>query len=208
MPLTAQSLLADLDAALPQTSAFWRSTALRQIVALFLASAPLYDREQISLFDEVICRLIKNLDRTQLAQLSNTLAPVDNAPPKILSILAHHLDIAVSGPVLERAKALPDTELVEIAETDRLDPSVLLKIASRGELSEMVSDALLKRGNRIVREKIVANPNAHISEMGFARLISNIAGDKELAAAVAARQEVPPELRPFLDATLNPDANQ
>jgi uncharacterized protein (DUF2336 family) len=208
MPLTAQSLLDDLDAALPQTSAFWRSTALRQITALFLTGASQYDQEQLALFDEVMCRLIKNLDRTQLAQLSNALAGAEQAPPKILSILARHLDITISGPVLERSKAVPDTELVDIAETDRLDPTVLIKIASRGELSETVSDTLLKRGNRIVREKIVANPKARISELGFARLISNIAGDKELAAAVAARQEVPPELRPFLDATLNPDAEQ
>jgi uncharacterized protein (DUF2336 family) len=203
MPLTAQTLLADLDAALPQTSAFWRSTALRQIVALFLSGAALYGREQIALFDEVICRLIKNADRTQLAELSSTLAGVDRPPPKILSILARHADIAISGPVLERAKALPDTELADIAEADRLDPNVLLKIASRGALSETVTDALLKRGNRIVRQKIVVNPNARISELGFARLISSIAGDKELAAAVAARKEVPPELRPFLEATLS-----
>jgi uncharacterized protein (DUF2336 family) len=204
MPLTAQSLLADLDAALPQASAFWRSTALRQIVALFVSAAGLYSREQVALFDEVICRLIKNLDRVQLAELSNKLADADAAPPKILKILARHADIAVSGPVLERAKDLPDTELAAIADIDRLDPTVLLKIASRRELSETVTDALLKRGNRAVREKIVANPNAHISELGFARLVSAIGGDKELAAAVAARQEVPPELRPFLDATLNP----
>jgi uncharacterized protein (DUF2336 family) len=207
MPLTAQSLLADLDAALPQMSAFWRSTALRQITALYLSGAALYTREQIALFDEVMCRLIKNVDRTQLAQLSNALAGVDKAPLKILTILARHIDIAICGPVLERAKALPDAELAEIAETDRLDPSALLKIASRRELNETVTDALLKRGNRFVREKIIANPQARISELGFARLISTINGDKELAAAVAARQEVPPELRPFLDATLNPPSD-
>lgn len=204
MPLTAQSLLDDLDAALPQMSTYWRTTALRQILALFLSGAELYNREQISLFDEVMCRLIKSLDRTQFAALSNALAGIDNAPPKILAILARHVDLAVSGPVLERAKSLPDTELAEIAVADRLDQGVLVKIASRIDLSETVTDALLKRGNRSVREKIIANPNARISEMGFARLVSVINGDQDLAAAIAARQEVPPELLPFLDAVLNP----
>jgi uncharacterized protein (DUF2336 family) len=203
MSLTAQSLLADLDAALPQATAFWRGTALRQITALFVSGAGLYNREQIALFDEVMRRLIKGVDRLQLAELSKALAGAETVPPKILKILARHIDIAVCGPVLERAKALPDDELAAIAETDRLDATVLLKIASRRELSETVTDAVLKRGNRVVREKIIANPNARISEMGFARLVSTLNGDKELAAAVAARQEVPPELRPFLDATLN-----
>lgn len=203
MPLTAQSLLADLDAALPQTTGLWRTRVLRQIVDLFLSGAARYNRKQVALFGEVICRLIKNLDPAQLAELSNRLAGVDTAPPKILAILAHHANIAVCGPVLEKSKAVPDAELVAIAEMDRLDPGVLFKIVSRGELSEAVTDALLKQGNPAILNKILDNPQARISELGFARLVSAINGDKALAAAVAARREMPAELRPFLDAALN-----
>jgi hypothetical protein len=39
--------------------------------------------------------------------------------------------------------------------------------------------------------------------MGFARLINGLKGDKDLAAAIAARQDVPPELRMWLDAALS-----
>lgn len=203
MALTAQSLLDDLDAALPQATHTWRSTALRQIVELFLSGAESYSGEQIALFDAVIGRLVKNLDRQRLAELSNALAGVDNAPPKILASLARHPDIAICGPVLERGKPLRDSDLVAIAETDRLDQSVLLKIASRSELSDVVTDALFKRGNAAVRQKILDNPRARISEMGFARLVSALNGDKALAAAIAAREGLPAELKPFLDAALS-----
>ena len=204
MALTAQSVLADLDAALPKATDSWRGAALRQIVKLFLAGAESFSGEQVALFDEVMCRLAKKkLDRTQLAELSGKLAGLGNAPPKMLSSLARHSDIAVSGPVLEKATALPDAEVAEIAEKDRGNQNVLAKIALRSELSEAITDVLLKHGNAAVRRKILDNPRAQVSEMGFALLVSGINGDKSFAAAIMARNELPAELRPFVEATLS-----
>jgi uncharacterized protein (DUF2336 family) len=204
MALTAQSLLADLDAALPQASDTWRGAALRQMVKLFLAGAESYSGEQVAVFDEVMCRLIKKkLDRTQLTELSNKLAGIGNAPPRMLASLARNSDIAVSGPVLEQAKALPDAEFAEIADKDRGNQNVLAKIAARSELSEPVTDILLKHGNAAVRRKILDNPQAQVSEMGFALLVSGINGDKSFAAAIMARKELPDELRPFVEAALS-----
>ncbi len=203
MALTAQSVLSDLDATLPQATEAWRSTALRQIMELFVSGADSYSGEQIALFDEVMGRLIKKMDRARLVELSGALAGAGIAPAKVLGSLARHADPAIYGPVLERAKALPDTDLIEIADKDRADPSVLAKIAARSELSEPVTDILLKRGNAAMRRKIIENPKARVSEMGFARVVSGINGDKALAAAIAARPEMPAELRPFVDAALS-----
>lgn len=50
---------------------------------------------------------------------------------------------------------------------------------------------------------IIDNQNARVSEAGFARVIMNLNGDKELAAAINARTDVPGELRVWLAATLN-----
>jgi len=204
MSLTAESLLSDLDATLPQATDSWRNAALRQIVQLFLSGAEAYSEEQVALFDEVMGRLIKKkMDRAHLAELSDVLAGVGNAPAKVLATLARHADPAIYGPVLERATALSDTDLVEIADKDRIDQSVLAKIAARGELSEPVTEVLLKRGNGALRRKIMENQKARVSEMGFARVVSAINGDKALAAAIAARPEMPDELRPFVDAALS-----
>lgn len=204
MALTAQSVLADLDAALPQATDSWRGAALRQIVKLFLAGAQAYSGEQVAVFDEVMCRLSKKkLDRAQLTELSATLAGIGNAPPKMLGTLARNSDIAVSGPVLEQATALSDAEFAEIADKDRGNAGVLAKIAARRELSEAVTDVLLKHGNAAVRRKILDNPQARVSEMGFALLVSGINGDKSFAAAIMARQEMPAELRPFVEAALS-----
>jgi uncharacterized protein (DUF2336 family) len=112
MSLTPQALLAELDAALPQASESWRGAVLRQIADLFVNGAELYSDQQVALFDAVMGRLIMGVDRAALAELSSRLAGVANAPVNVVGSLARHLDIAVCGPVLERAEAVPDKDRV------------------------------------------------------------------------------------------------
>ena len=202
MSLTPQALLAELDATLPQASELWRGAVLRQITDLFLNSAELYSDQQVALFDAVMGRLIMGVDRAALAELSNRLA-VANAPVNVVGSLARHLDIAVCGPVLEQAEAVPDKDLAEAAGRDRVDPSILTRIAARPRLSETVTDILLKRGSQAIQRTIIDNPNARISESGFARVIMGLDGNKSLAEAIAARNDVPTELRLWLVETLS-----
>jgi uncharacterized protein (DUF2336 family) len=204
MTPAAQSLLAQLDSTLAEAPTTWRSAALRQIVELFVAGAESFSDDHVDVFDEVLSLLIKkSVDRTQLAEISNRLAPVDNAPAKVVDTLARHSDVAVHGPVLAQAKALADEVIVDLIDRDRVDPKLLARIAGRAELSTAVTDVLLKRGNAAIQRKIIDNPNAHISEAGFARVVSSVNGNKQLAAPIAARKDLPEELRIWLDKTLN-----
>jgi len=202
MSLTAPALYAELDGALARASAAWRVAALRQIANLFVSSAALYNADQVAVFDDVMCRLIPNMDRVVLAELANRLVLIDNAPVKLLGLLARHPDAAVSGPVLEHAKSLPDEDLVAVADRDGFDRTLLRKIAARARLGKAVTDVLLKRGDAAMHRRLVANPDAAISETGYARLIMSVNGDKEFAVAIAAREDVPEELRPWLKETL------
>ncbi|MGC1353209.1 MAG: DUF2336 domain-containing protein [Xanthobacteraceae bacterium] len=198
MSLTPQTLLAKLDTALPQAAESWRSMVLRKITDLFLSGAEVYNDQHVALFDAVMSRLLPGLDRDDLAELGNRLAGIANAPLNVLASLARHLDILVCGPVLEQAKALPDKVLAEAADRDRVDPNILAKIAARPQLGETVTDVLLKRGGLLLQRKIIDNPDARISEGGFARVIMGLDGDKDLAQAVAARNDLPAELRLWL----------
>jgi uncharacterized protein (DUF2336 family) len=202
MPLTAQSLLAELDLTLSQATESWRDSVLRRIADLFMGDAEVYSKEQVVLFDAVMGRLVKNADRALLAELSAKLAAVDNAPPGVLGQFARNGDLTVSMPALS-AKALSDKDLVEAADKDRINPAILEKIAARGELSEAVTDVLLKRGTPALQRALVDNPKAKLSDAGFARLLVSIKGDKELAAAISTREDVPKELRLWLAATMS-----
>jgi uncharacterized protein (DUF2336 family) len=199
MTLNAQTLLAELDTTLSEVSQDWRTAVLRQIADMFFNSAELYSKDQVALFDAVMSLLLPGVDRPTLAELSNRLTGAPLPPPKVLASLANHPDLEVCGPVLERSKALPDKVLVEVADRERIEHSILAKIAAREQLDETVTDSLLKRGNAAIQRTILENPNARVSENGFARVIMGLDGDKSLAQMVAARQDLPAELRPWLN---------
>jgi uncharacterized protein (DUF2336 family) len=201
--LTASSLISELDASLAAAPSPWRHGVLRQVVDLFLVNADYYADDHIVLFDDVICRLIADIERAPLIELSNRLAPAPRAPVKVVGTLARNRDPAICGPILAQARTLPDSALVEVAGKEQIELDLLAKIAARAQLSEAVTDVLLKRGHPDIRWMVLNNANACISEVGYARLVASLNGDKKLAAAIAARDNVPPELQPFLAAALD-----
>jgi uncharacterized protein (DUF2336 family) len=75
-------------------------------------------------------------------------------------------------------------------------------IAARPRLNEAVTDVLIRRGNAALARKIIDRADAPISESSFARLVTSVENDKELATAIANRKDLPAELRPWLDAAL------
>lgn len=159
---------------------------------LFLRGAEALPDEHVIIFDDVMCYLIEKIERDALIELSGRLAPIDNAPTKVVGRLSRHDDIMISGPVLEQSKALTDADLVDIAKTKSQDH--LSAIAGREHLSEGVTDILIKRGTSKVAQKVTANVGARFSQLGFTHLTCRAESDDELAEAVANRKDLPPEL--------------
>lgn len=202
MKPAAQSLIVELDSVLSRAPAAWRNTTLRRLTDLFVGDAELYSDDQVALFDDVIIRLLDKADHRTLAETSKRLADVKNAPAKVVGTLARHSDMTIAGPVLEKSNVLTDADLIEIAEKERRDTVLLSLIMARAQLSEAITDVLIRRGNPAIARKIIDNPDARISEASFARLVTSVEKDKELAAAIAGRPDLPAELRPWLDAAL------
>ena len=198
----AQPLIAALDTALERAPDARRSLTLRRLTDLFLVDAASHTPDQVAVFDDVISHLIENIERRTLIELSNRLAPVDNAPVNVIGTLARHADILIAGPIVAKSNVLTDADLVEIADKDRKDHTLLMMMAARAQLSEAVTDILVKRGNPAVARKVIDNAGARVSEFGFARLVSRIEHDKELAAAIVKRADLPADLRPWLTASL------
>jgi uncharacterized protein (DUF2336 family) len=202
MTSAAQPLLIELDTVLTRAPPAWRNTTLRRLTDLFLVDAASYSDDQVAVFDDVISRLIEKSDRPTLIELSTRLARVQNAPCRVVGTLARHADILIAGPLLEKSNVLTDADLVEIADKERRDPNLLMMIAARPQLNEAVTDVLIRRGNAALARKIIDRTDAPISESSFARMVTSVENDKELAAAIAKREDLPAELRPWLDAVL------
>jgi uncharacterized protein (DUF2336 family) len=197
----SDSLIAELDAVLGRASTAQRLDMLRRVVELFVKQADRYSPDHVGVFDDVISRLIDDkMERSSLIELAGKLASVDNAPANVVGRLSADNSIGVSRVMLENSKAIKEDTLVEIAKTKGHDH--LAAIANRASLSAPVTDVLVERGGPELTRKIIANDKARISEMGFCKIINDASRDKDLAAAIAKRTDIPAELEPFLKQAL------
>jgi len=200
MNSNAQASVVELGATLSRIPEAWRSELLMRVTELLVSGLDSYSKNQVAIFDEILVRLAENAPPTALVDLSTKLAPHENAPVYIVISLARNEDWKIASPVLENSPLLTDQDIIDIAMMRR--SYHLAAIAGRRRLTEAISDILVERGNTEVSTKLVSNHGARISEHGFVRLINQAKTDRTLAAAIATRKDMPPELIPFLKLTL------
>jgi uncharacterized protein (DUF2336 family) len=100
LPMVQESLLAELETAVHGSPPEKRIAILRRITDLFLKGANRFNDQQIRLFDEALMKVVERIEPNALSELSNQLAPVENAPIDTVRRLANHEDITVAGPIL------------------------------------------------------------------------------------------------------------
>jgi uncharacterized protein (DUF2336 family) len=170
MPATASAdLIAELDAAVHNRSPARRTELLGRLTKLFVSDADRLSEIQISVFDDVLVRLIRSVETETLAQLSYNLSQLNIAPREAIRQLASHEDVTVARPVLRKSRRLSEGDLSEIATTR--GQQHLLAISGRQNLSEPLSDLLVERGDLVVHNSLAQNLGARISEAGFAVLV-------------------------------------
>jgi uncharacterized protein (DUF2336 family) len=195
-----QSLITELNTTLMSASETQQLSILRRVTDLFIERADVFSTEHVAVFDNVIGLLIRGANEAALAELSRKLALVENVPMKIADTLACHDSMAIAGPLLEKSNSLREEALAGIAGTG--SRKHLHAIAARTQIGEKVTDILIDRGIADITSKLVANPGARLSELGFVKLINQAKADNALATMIAERSDLPPELEPFLKLAL------
>ena len=185
------SLLPELEDVVQHGSAEKRAKTLNRITTLFLEGAPRFNDSHVALFDDVIGRLIEEIEVKALAELARRIAPVPNAPAGVVVKLAKNDDIAVAGPVLKQAR-IDDPHLKHIAETK--SQAHLLALSARLGISETLADVLVQRGDGEVARSVATNPQARLSENAFTTLVKRAERDGVLAEKVGLRTDIPPRL--------------
>ena len=202
MPATATTIADEIETAMSSSSPQRARVTVKRVTDLLVSSANPLKEDQIELFGSVLERLIKTLElraiadvsfRIALAEMSAQLAPLSVAPKSVVRRLAANDDVAIAGPVLSESPRLADDDLAELART-KSEPH-LLAISGRWWLKEVVTDALLARRYPSVSRRLVQNPGARISPIGFATIVSQAASDPELAVETGIRSDLPSELR-------------
>ncbi|HKA78325.1 MAG TPA: DUF2336 domain-containing protein [Pseudolabrys sp.] len=186
-----QSLIDELEAAILQRNISSRAEILRRITDLFVTGCDHFDTEQMSLFDDVMGRLVSEIEYSARATFGERLSAISNAPPKVSRTLALDESIDVAGPLLTRSDCLDDETLIVGAKTKGQEH--LLAISQRNRLSEDVTDVLVERGNQKVVISTAANVGARFSDFGYSKLVTRSENDSELALLVWTRPEIPRE---------------
>ena len=184
-----QNLIADLECAISAKNVGDRATTLRRVTDLFVMSSGRLSDEQVNLFDDVMGRLLNEIESSARAAFGHLLATVPNAPRGVIRTLALDDTIDVAGPVLTHCEQVDDLTLVESAKTR--SQAHLLAISRRKTLAEPVTDILVERGDRQVALSTAGNPGAAFSEFGYSTLVRRSSGDDDLAMCVWARPEIP-----------------
>jgi uncharacterized protein (DUF2336 family) len=183
------SLIPELEDAVQRGSRAKRREILQRMTALFVDGAGHYNDAHVDLFDDVFSLLIEEIESKARAELSQHLAPLTNAPVKVLRTLANDDDITVAEPVLKLSPRLAETDLVNIASTKGQEH--LRAISERRALGEAVTDVLVRRGDREVARSVAENRGARISQKSFSNLVKRAEDDGILAEKVASRPDIP-----------------
>lgn len=181
--------ITEIESAIRSGSESQRADSLRKVTGLFLASHELFSDRQLDVFDRVLCNLVEKIETRALAELSEKLAPIANAPNDIVQKLARHDEIRVAGPVLTRSRRLSVEDLTEIASSKSQEH--LLAISSRAGLESLIADILIARGDGMVISSLLKNTGATISNQGFSALIAKAEANESLAEQIGRRLDIP-----------------
>jgi uncharacterized protein (DUF2336 family) len=186
------SLIPELEDIIQHGSQDRRAATVKRIANLFVDGAPHFNEDHVGLFDDVLCRLVAEIEAKARAEMARTLAPIENAPTELIRQLAKDDDIAVAGPVIAKSTRLRENELVELAKTK--GQAHLVALAGRENIGEAVTEVLVQRGDTQVVRNVAENQSAKLSEDSFSALVKRAEEDSELAEKVGHRSDIPPHL--------------
>ncbi len=177
--------LADLEQKFRTFDPQKRRETLLAITDLFLTTVPQLDEPGVEVFDNVFDAALEKQSVDTLTDISERMAPVPNAPSRLVKRLASDPEIAVAGPVLSQSPRLNETDLCKIAQSK--GNSHLLAISTRKHLTSSVTDILIDRGDNDVARTVAANETAKLSEDGVSRLVERAKSDETIAVGLYAR---------------------
>lgn len=183
------SFMADVEAAIAHGSGARRAEMLRRVTDLFIGHCPQYSDDEIALFDDVISLLAAEIEVAARITLAAQLAPIPNAPQKVINRLATDNAIEVAWPALAHSERVEEAALIQSAMM--MSQQHLLAICRRRTISERITDVLIARGERPVLAGLAANPGARISELGYSTLVNRSEDDDDLMERIGSRDDIP-----------------
>ncbi len=143
--------------------------------------------DQVSQYDEVLCKLVELVEIEAREHVAKLLAPLERAPGSVVMHLAHD-DIKVARPLLEFSNVLSDDDLIEIVEGKTEEHRII--IAGRENVCSRIGDAIADNGGQESLVKLLENESAIIGTHALEKTIHLASDNKDLARRLRNRKNI------------------
>jgi uncharacterized protein (DUF2336 family) len=168
-----------------------RRELLREVTDLFFeTSATRSDRED-ALFDDVLQLVAAEMQDSVLAELSEVFANADNAPVGLMRDLANH-SFEVAGPVLRGSNSLDEATLLQVVNYQSQEH--IKAVAQRDNVSESLSDAIVRFGDDHALDALMRNEGAQVSRVSMDAAVDRARRNALLHESVVGRRDIPLDL--------------
>jgi uncharacterized protein (DUF2336 family) len=174
-----------------ENSAEGRQELLREVTDMFMTEPDALNDREVAYFGEIMGGIVGHVETMVRQHLSETISSVDNAPHNVIVALAND-EISVAMPVLTGSQSLRDEDLVKIVENHSQEH--LNAISKRATVSEIVTDALVVKGNDEVLGTLAGNDGARFSRDGMETIVERAKGNEDLNQTLSSRDDVPDDL--------------
>ncbi|WP_297735392.1 DUF2336 domain-containing protein [uncultured Maricaulis sp.] len=168
-----------------------RRALLREVTDLFFEETPERDSAVSGRFDEVLSALAEQTAQDAREELSHRFADTPLAPRGLVLKLAQDA-IEVAGPMLSQSSVLSEDDLVSIAEKGCQDR--LKAMSKREEVSERLSDTIVRRGDDETVATLISNEGAQISRETFETVSERAETSEILQAPLVKRSDTPNDI--------------
>lgn len=168
-----------------------RRELLREVTDLFFATSGLRNEREDALFGDVLQLVAAEMQEGVLAELAERFADAEDAPVGLMRDLANH-SFEVAGPVLRRSKALDEQTLLQVINYQ--SQQHIAAVAQRENVSEMLSDAIVRFGDDHALDALMRNETASVSRTSMEAAVDRARRNALLHEAVVTRRDLPLDL--------------
>ncbi len=187
-PPTSLNKLAELAT---ETSSQRRRELLRELTDLYFANHNTSSEIENEHFEEIFCRVTREMDKEVRKEMAKKFAPKSKAPLKLLRQLAND-EIDIASPVLAHSSVLQDKHLQEIIATGK-QPH-MRAISTRDDLGTEVTSDLVQAGDDKTLVTLASNQNARFDRQSMQTMVSRSENVIALQTPLVEHQDLPPDL--------------
>jgi uncharacterized protein (DUF2336 family) len=164
---------------------------LREVTDAFFERRGARTQTEAALFDGVLQVIAADMQEGVLVELAELFSCADDAPPGLMKDLANHT-FAVADSVLRKSSVLDDAMLIQIVKSR--SPLHVKSVAQRREVSEVLSEAVIRTGDDQALDTLMRNTGARLSRVSMETVVDRARHNKVLHEGVVGRRDLPLDL--------------